>query len=116
MNVLVVDDYRETADLLGELLELDGHVVRCSYTAQAALEMISAHPCDVALIDIRLQAESGFALARAIRECLSTPVKLIAISGLPKNHHPCLEPFDYYLEKPVSFDELNRLLKGGSRQ
>ena len=66
MNVLIVDDNEAAADLLQELLTLQDHTARCTYTAQQALDAAAAERFDAALIDLdALAAEEQGAKANA---------------------------------------------------
>ena len=59
MNVLIVDDNEAAADLLRELLSLQDHTARCTYTAQQAMDAAAAERFDAALIDLTLPDFSG---------------------------------------------------------
>ncbi|MBY4948679.1 PAS domain S-box protein [Cupriavidus respiraculi] len=67
LNVLVVDDNRDSADSLGMLLELKGHQVRIAYDGEAALDIASDFVPHVALIDLAMPIIDGFAVMRSLR-------------------------------------------------
>lgn len=113
MNVLIVDDNEAAADLLQELLSLQDHTVRCTYTAQQALDACAGEMFDAALIDLTLPDRPGIEVARHLRAS-AVPGKsplLVAISGLSAGDTPgAAGVFDHYLQKPIDFDALDRIL------
>ncbi len=113
MNVLIVDDNEAAADLLQELLSLQDHTVRCTYTAQQALDASAAEVFDAALIDLTLPDRPGIEVARHLRStnAAGKPTLLVAISGLSAGDTPGASGvFDHYLQKPIDFDALDRIL------
>ena len=67
MNVLIVDDNQAAAGLLQELLTLQDHTARCTYTAQQAMDAAKAEHFDAALIDLTLPDFPGTEVARRLR-------------------------------------------------
>lgn len=111
MNVLIVDEFRESADLLRELLELDGHFTRCAYSAGEALARLDALTWEAILVDLSLDGRPGFDLAHKARDIGGSAVVLVAVSGTPKDHFGVLTPFDQFLEKPINFARLDAILR-----
>jgi CheY-like chemotaxis protein len=113
VNVLIVDDNEAAAELLQELLSLQDHTVRCTYTAQAAIDASRAEPFDAALIDLTLPDRPGTEVARHFRESAGggkLPL-LVAISGHSAGDAGgAAGLFDHYLQKPIDFDALDRIL------
>lgn len=70
MRVLLVEDNPLTAKGLTYLLEREGYVVAVAGDAVAARELISSHTYQLALIDVGLPDDDGFAVAREVREQL----------------------------------------------
>ncbi len=66
-DVLVVDDDRDLADTLAQLLQLEGYTVEAAYSAEAAIETVKRHPVAVALVDIRLGQGNGVELIRQLQ-------------------------------------------------
>jgi CheY-like chemotaxis protein len=70
---------------------------------------------EVALLDIGLPGLSGYDLARKIRcELAGKPIRLIALTGYGRaeDHTAVMQAgFDEHLIKPVSRDELLRVLQ-----
>ena len=112
MNVLIVDDNQAAADLLQELLLLQDHTARCTYSAHEALEASAQETFDIALVDITLPDLPGTEVARRLR-ALKRPPLLVAVTGLSSHDTGGGEAglFDHHLQKPIDFDALDRILE-----
>ncbi len=112
MNVLIVDDNEPAADLLQELLALQDHTSRCAYTARQALDASAVETFDAALVDLTLPDLPGTEVARRLRaEAGDRPLLLVAISGFAAaDATGAAGLFDHYLQKPIDFEVLDRLL------
>lgn len=113
MNVLIVDDNQPAADLLQELLQLQDHSARCTYTGREALAAAAAEAFDVALVDLTLPDVPGVEVARQLRASRDglPPPLLVAVSGLSATEAKGAEGlFDHHLQKPIDFDMLDRIL------
>ncbi|MDP2627991.1 MAG: response regulator [Candidatus Rokubacteria bacterium] len=66
LRVLVVDDEKEIAELLAELLALDGHQVATASDGLAALDQLAREEYDLILSDLRMPALDGQGLYREI--------------------------------------------------
>lgn len=111
MNVLIVDDNEAAADLLLELLSLQDHTARCTYSATQALEAVAQESFDVVLLDLTLPDLPGTEVARRLRT-LPRPPLLVAVTGFSARDANGGEPglFDHHLQKPIDFDALDRIL------
>lgn len=114
MNVLIVDDNEAAADLLQELLSLQDHTALCTYTAQQALDASSLQRFDAALVDLTLPDFPGTEVARRLRSAPDgRSMLLVAISGFSVQDATGADArdlFDHYLQKPIDFDALDRIL------
>jgi DNA-binding response OmpR family regulator len=112
VNVLIVDDNEPAADLLQELLLLQDHTARCAYTARQALDAFAAETFDAALVDLTLPDLPGTEVARRLRaEAGGRPLLLVAISGFAATDASgAAGLFDHYLQKPIDFEALDRIL------
>jgi PAS domain S-box-containing protein len=114
LRVLVVEDDPVVAESMVVFLELEGYRVRSAAAAEAALELIDEFQPQVALIDIGLPGQDGYALAARIRQradCAN--LILLAVSGY--GHAEAVQRsqqagFDQHLVKPVEPDRLCALL------
>lgn len=68
MNILVLDDEKEIADLVELFLINEGYRVFKFYDSQSAMQCIESTHLDMALLDVMLPDTDGFAILRKIRE------------------------------------------------
>ena len=106
MNILVVDDEKEIADVVELYLQNEYHVLKF-YTGQEALECIEKTNVDLAILDVMLPDIDGFTILRKIREKYTFPVIMLTakteyrdkITGLTMGA-------DDYIPKPFNPREL----------
>jgi len=113
-RVLIVDDNRDSAEMLSDALSALGYATRVAFDAPTALQAVHESIPDVALLDIGLPVMSGYELARRLRETPSyAPIKLIAVTGYgqDKDHLSSASAgFDAHLVKPVDLEQLAQLV------
>lgn len=76
-KIIVVDDEREIADLIGLYLENDGYEVKKFQTGEQALRDIDDCEPTLAVLDVMLPDTDGFTLLKRIREEHSFPVIML---------------------------------------
>ncbi|MCU1382169.1 MAG: Chemotaxis protein methyltransferase CheR [Acidobacteria bacterium] len=82
LQVLVVDDNRDAADLLAECLTAAGHRALVAYDGPDALELASRERPAVALLDIGLPVMDGYELAANLRALPGLDrLVLVAVTG-----------------------------------
>jgi CheY-like chemotaxis protein len=116
--VLIVDDNRDAAELLGQILESFGYAVRLAHDGPEALQLARAFRPAVALLDIGLPVMDGYELARKLRSRLPD-IRLVAVTGYgqPNDRRRALDAgFQAHLIKPVTIgtvtETLDKLLHG----
>ncbi len=113
-RILVVDDNRDSAESLAELLELIGNRTHAAYDGLEAVEAAEAFRPDVVLLDIGLPKLNGYEAARKIRERpWGKNVVLVALTGWgqEEDRQKSREAgFDAHMVKPVDFAALKKLL------
>lgn len=77
LNVLIVDDEKEIADLIEVYLINEGFNVFKFYSAKEALEAIYNNKIDLAILDVMLPDGNGFSLCKSIREKYSFPIIML---------------------------------------
>jgi len=77
INILVVDDEREIADLVALYLQNENYTVYKYYNAKEALECIANIPLDLAILDVMLPDISGFNICKKIRENYNYPIIML---------------------------------------
>lgn len=116
-RILIVEDNADARETLQDLLELWGHHVETASDGPQAVELARTRELDVLLIDIGLPGHDGYETARQIRaQPQDRPRRLVALTGYggPEDRRLAEEAgFDTYLVKPVTAEELARVLGEG---
>ncbi len=114
LDLLLVDDNVEGAELLALYLESEGHRVSVRYDGPSAVEAALLRCPDVALLDIGLPGMDGYEVARRLRRApLTRGCVLIALTGygqLEDKQLAAAAGFDSHLTKPVDPETLSDLL------
>lgn len=76
MNILIVDDEREIADVV-ELYLQNEYLVLKFYTGEEALACIESTKIDLAILDVMLPDIDGFTILKKIREKYTFPVIML---------------------------------------
>jgi signal transduction histidine kinase len=113
-SVLLVEDNKDLADGVAELLRLHGVLVRVAYDGPSAIKSALDHVPDVILCDLGLPGGmDGFAVARACRaEESLRGVRLVAASGYSsaEDHvNAKTAGFDSLMIKPLTEESLRAL-------
>lgn len=111
LRILIADDDRDTTATLAALLRDEGHEVHTVLRGDEVLELCRLTRPDIVICDVDMPGESGYAIARELRERHGTLAPLlIAISGKwTKTTDRLLGQtvgFDHYLLKPAEPREL----------
>jgi signal transduction histidine kinase/DNA-binding response OmpR family regulator len=110
-RVLIVDDEVVNRDVLRALLEPRGFVLEETDDGANAVDLVTAHPLDLVLMDLRLKRLDGLSATRRIR-ALPGPaasVKIVAISAsvFPVDRSQATEAgCDDFEPKPIRTAEL----------
>jgi signal transduction histidine kinase/ActR/RegA family two-component response regulator len=67
LRILVVDDEAPLRDIIGEMLQREGHEVRLAESGRQALELFDAESFDAVFTDIGMPGMNGWELARSVR-------------------------------------------------
>jgi two-component system CheB/CheR fusion protein len=114
LSILVVEDNTEAGKSMAMVLRLWGHEVRVVRDGPAALEAVSQEPPEVVLLDIGMPGMDGYEVAKRLRQQPKLKqVLLIALTGYGKDEDRWRSReagFDIHLLKPVSTEELRRVL------
>ncbi len=68
MNILVLDDEKEIADLVEVYLKNENYDVYKFYRAEDAINCIDTQRLDMAILDIMIQGKNGFQICKYIRD------------------------------------------------
>ncbi len=115
LRILIVDDNRDSADMLATLLTFSGHETHTEHDGLAAVEAVHRLDPDVVVLDIGLPVLNGYDAARRIRKQNGGSGRpfLIALTGWGQDEDRCRSKeagFDAHLVKPVDERALTTLL------
>jgi two-component system CheB/CheR fusion protein len=114
-SVLLVEDNKDLADGLAELLRLHGAHVRVAYDGPSAIKSALEAVPDIILCDLGLPGMDGFAIARACRaEASLRKIRLVAASGYSSSEdhaNAATAGFDSLLTKPLTEESLRKLIR-----
>ena len=118
MKILVVEDERQMADLLGTGLTEEGHVVYVARTGPDGLAAAETGHYDVILLDIMLPDLDGVSIAKRLRaEHNLTPILMLTARDAREDIVRGLDAgADDYLVKPFAFDVLLARLRAVARR
>lgn len=80
LKILVVDDEKVVAEVLGKLMEVDGHTVTVTLEAEKALEIYQKEKFDIVFTDISMPGMNGIDLTQKLLE-LDKNAKIAAVTG-----------------------------------
>jgi CheY-like chemotaxis protein len=80
LKILVVDDEEVVAEVLGKLMEVDGHNVTVTLEAEKALEIYQKEKFDIVFTDISMPGMNGIDLTQKLLE-LDKNAKIAAVTG-----------------------------------
>ena len=112
-HILIVEDDHNVRKALRRMLELGGHRVEVAGDGPGAVDLALAAPPEVAFLDIGLPGFDGYEVGRRIRAALGSRVLLVAVTarGEAEDRRRSSDAgFDAHLVKPVSREDLTRLL------
>jgi signal transduction histidine kinase/ActR/RegA family two-component response regulator len=111
-HILIVDDERDSRDLLRAMLASTGARISEADCAGEALRIIAADRPDIMLADIAMPGQDGYSLMRTMRSLpngQSSHIRSIAISAYARREDKQRARgagFQDHLAKPVQIDEL----------
>ena len=106
-RILVVDDDRALAEMLGEYLERAGYVVKSRETVAEGFAVARREAFDAVVLDIMLPDGDGLELCRRLRAESDVPILMLTARGDPPDRIVGLEiGADDYLPKPFNPREL----------
>lgn len=108
MRVLVVEDEKKLADLIGEGLAEENYAVDVAYDGEEGLFMAENETSDLIILDIMLPYIDGLEILHKLRKKgIQTPVLLLTARDSLQDKVTGLDQgADDYLTKPFVFDEL----------
>jgi PAS domain S-box-containing protein len=109
-RVLVVDDNRDSAEMMAMCLEDLGHEVHVAFDGQTAVEAARGVAPELVILDIGLPGLSGYEVAEQIRRIEScAKIPLVAITGYARDvdrARAMQAGFSRHVAKPITVDQL----------
>jgi len=113
-RVLVVDDNRDAADTLGEMLAMSDFIVTTEYSGEAAVRAVERDAPDAVLLDIGLPDIDGYEVCRRIRHLtVSKQPVVVALTGWGQDQdrdRATAAGFNAHLTKPAEPERILALL------
>ena len=111
MRILLVEDHRDSADMLALVLRGCGHDVLAVGTAAEALRACGEEPFDLMISDIGLPDLNGWDLLGRVRAKCDVPaIALTAFGSHEDRERSRAAGFDVHLPKPVDFKTLTAMV------
>lgn len=105
LDILIVEDNKELADLLCDFLRAEHYTVSVAATGEKALALYERYGAKLIVLDIMLPGEDGFAVCRKIREQSNTPILIVSAKTDKDDKLTGLSiGADDYIEKPYDID------------
>jgi two-component system, OmpR family, phosphate regulon response regulator OmpR len=106
-HLLVVDDDRRIRDLLSRFLHGEGYRVTTADNAADARAKLGSLSFDLLVLDVMMPGETGFQLAKSLRETSSVPILMLTAKAEVDSRITGLEiGADDYVPKPFEPREL----------
>ena len=118
MNILVLDDEKEIADLVEVYLKVEGYNILKFYNSKDALNAIEKEKIDLAILDVMVDNVDGFEICKIIREKnLNFPIIMLTAKIEDKDKITGLSiGADDYMTKPFNPLELLARVKSALRR
>lgn len=113
MRILVIEDNPDISELLGYILNDDGHEVITS-ADDTSLDNLDKIMPDLILMDEILSGPRGSSLCRKLKNDVATRnIRVVLISAAPDLKELASKcGADAYIEKPFNIDTLTQVVKG----
>lgn len=118
MNVLIVDDEKEIADLVEVYLKNENYTIYKYYTSEEAIQCIDTVNLDFAILDVMMKGKNGFEICKYIRDKnLTFPIIMLTAKIEDKDKITGLTiGADDYITKPFNPLELVARVKSAFRR
>lgn len=114
LRILVVDDNKDSAYMLSQLLKVMHHEVKTVNDGICAMEAVQLFRPNLVLLDLEMPGMNGYDVCRAIRQTVNTnSIMVVAQTGWEINsslHTTIVADFDDHLMKPIEMAELQGVL------
>jgi len=119
-RILIVDDDRDSVDLLKKWLAMEGYDVASAASGREALERIGRDHPDLILLDLLIPPPDGLEVIRAVKKDRVTstiPLVVMTVKRDVQSKVECLRSgADDFIVKPFHFDELDAVLRASLKK
>ena len=113
VDILVVEDNRELAEVLCDFLRAEGYTVSAAENAGKALLLYQRYGARLVVLDIMLPEGDGFSVCEKIRKDSNTPILIVSAKTEKDDKLLGLNlGADDYIEKPYDIDILLAKISG----
>lgn len=108
-DILVIDDDIDSAEVLAQVLELQGHTVRVGYNGQEGLRLATERTPQVALLDIEMPLLDGPGMAHEmlLHDLGLEHVPVVFLSGAANLREVAARVgTPYFLAKPYGYKQV----------
>ena len=113
LDILIVEDNRELAQLLFDFLRAEGYSVSLADSGEKALELFERYGAKLVVLDIMLPGMDGFAVCAKMRQYGDTPILIVSAKTQKDDKlNGLMLGADDYIEKPYDIDILLAKIRG----
>ncbi len=113
IDILIVEDNKEIANLLHDFLEKENYKVSIACSGEEALILYDKYGAKLVVLDIMLPNIDGFYVCAKIREKSDTPILIVSAKNTKNDKlNGLMLGADDYIEKPYDIDILLAKIKG----
>lgn len=113
-HVMIVDDHRLSAEMLGMLLQQFGYITALHYNAFDALNILDEFRPKYIFLDLKMPGVDGIELSKKIRQNIeNSEIVIIALTGVACDYDLKAinkAGFNYHLEKPIEINLLKAIM------
>lgn len=113
-KILLIDDDKDTLEMIGGLLRKNGYDVFLCENAENALKKLEIEQFPLIITDLNMPGMDGIRLCKIIRETNKKSI-IYALSGHMEQHDIDrfeTEGFDGHLIKPAQIETIKKAVKG----
>lgn len=115
ISVLVVEDRKESAEILGMFFQSEGHRARVAYNGQEAVNLVFIEKPDLILMDLSMPEMNGLDASKRIREIQGDHrIVIVALTAYDDDDsiRQCQEcGIDLHMPKPANPNRLRALIR-----
>lgn len=113
LDILIVEDNRELAQLLCDFLRAEGYSVSLADSGEKALELFERYGAKLVVLDIMLPGMDGFAVCAKMRQYGDAPILIVSAKTQKDDKlNGLMLGADDYIEKPYDIDILLAKIRG----